>query len=49
AGFAGCAIALVHKDSIKQLEHEVSQAYLEKIGYAPSFYHVGISGGVTSL
>ncbi|MGW7910647.1 galactokinase [Staphylococcus xylosus] len=49
AGFAGCAIALVHKDSIELLEHEVSQMYLEKIGYAPSFYHVGISGGVTSL
>ncbi|PTI78636.1 galactokinase [Staphylococcus succinus] len=49
AGFAGCAIALVHKDSIKQLEDEVSQAYKEKIGYLPSFYHVGISDGVKIL
>lgn len=31
AGFAGCAIALVHKDSIELLEHEVSQMYLEKL------------------
>lgn len=49
AGFAGCAIALVHKDSVKQLENEVSKQYIERIGYAPSFYHVGISDGVKSL
>ncbi|MDG0843591.1 galactokinase [Staphylococcus equorum] len=49
AGFAGCAIALVHKESIKQLEDEVSKQYIERIGYAPSFYHVGISDGVKSL
>lgn len=46
AGFAGCAIALVHKDSIKQLEQEVSTIYQEKIGYAPAFYHVRISDGM---
>ncbi|WP_192978659.1 galactokinase [Staphylococcus equorum] len=49
AGFAGCSIALVHKDSVKQLENEVSKQYIERIGYAPSFYHVGISDGVKSL
>jgi len=49
AGFAGCAIALVHKDSIQQLENDVSKMYLERIGYTPSFYHVGISDGVKSL
>src|SRR5699024_2701629 len=49
AGFAGCAIALVHKDSIQQLENDVSKTYLERIGYTPSFYHVGISDGVKSL
>ncbi|GEQ05702.1 galactokinase [Staphylococcus gallinarum] len=49
AGFAGCAIALVHKDSIKQLESEVSQKYQDDIGYLPSFYHVGISEGVKEL
>lgn len=46
AGFAGCAIALVHKDSIKQLEQEVSTIYQEKIGYTPAFYHVHISDGM---
>lgn len=49
AGFAGCAIALVHKDSIKQLETEVSKKYQDEIGYLPSFYHVGISEGVKEL
>ncbi|MCG7338257.1 galactokinase [Staphylococcus sp. ACRSN] len=49
AGFAGCAIALVHKDSIKQLEAEVSKQYQDEIGYLPSFYHVGISEGVKEL
>lgn len=49
AGFAGCAIALVNKNSIQKLEDEVSTTYIEKIGYAPSFYHVGISDGVKSL
>ena len=49
AGFAGCAIALVHKDSIEQLESDVTAAYVERIGYEPSFYHVSIGDGVKSL
>lgn len=49
AGFAGCAIALVHKDHTAQLEKEVTEAYQNKIGYSPSFYHVTISDGVKSL
>ncbi|GEP79993.1 galactokinase [Staphylococcus carnosus] len=46
AGFAGCAIALVHKDRIKDLEEEVTKIYKDKIGYEPSFYHVDIGDGV---
>ncbi|MDC4434375.1 galactokinase, partial [Acinetobacter baumannii] len=38
AGFAGCAIALVHKDKIADLEAKVTKAYTETVGYAPSFY-----------
>lgn len=49
AGFAGCAIALVHKERIQQLEEEVTQIYANKIGYAPSFYHVNIGDGVKSI
>ncbi|MCD8915761.1 galactokinase [Staphylococcus simulans] len=49
AGFAGCAIALVHQSKIKALEEEVTRNYTEKIGYAPSFYHVNIGDGVKSI
>src|SRR5699024_6028110 len=49
AGFAGCAIGLVHKNQIQALEDEVSNKYIEKIGYEPSFYHVGISDGVKTI
>ncbi|MGV3244613.1 galactokinase [Staphylococcus sp. 11261D007BR] len=49
AGFAGCAIALVHKDKIKDLEREVTDKYVETVGYAPSFYHVDIADGVRTL
>jgi len=49
AGFAGCAIALVHKNQIQALEDKVSNKYIEKIGYEPSFYHVGISDGVKTI
>src|SRR5699024_6767311 len=49
ADFAGCAIALVHKNQIKALEDKVTKKYIEKIGYEPSFYHVGISDGVKTI
>lgn len=49
AGFAGCAIALVHRDPLQQLEEEVTKAYKDSVGYAPSFYHVRIADGVKSL
>ncbi|EKF8757612.1 galactokinase [Staphylococcus pseudintermedius] len=49
AGFAGCAIALVHKDKIADLEAKVTKAYTETVGYAPSFYHVDIANGVRTL
>ncbi|RIM38677.1 galactokinase, partial [Staphylococcus cohnii] len=45
----GCAIALVDKNSIQPLEDEVSKAYIDNNGYAPSFYNVGISDGVKAL
>ncbi|MHD0397024.1 galactokinase [Staphylococcus simulans] len=49
AGFAGCAIALVHQSKVKDLEAEVSRVYTNKIGYAPSFYHVNIGDGVKTI
>lgn len=49
AGFAGCAIALVHKDKIADLEEKVTEAYTKTVGYAPSFYHVDIANGVRTI
>lgn len=49
AGFAGCAIALVHQSKVQALEEAVTKTYQEKIGYAPSFYHVAIGDGVKTL
>ncbi|MBA8778468.1 galactokinase [Staphylococcus schleiferi subsp. coagulans] len=49
AGFAGCAIALVHQDKIKDLERIVTEEYTHTVGYAPSFYHVDIANGVRTL
>ena len=49
AGFAGCAIALVHQDKIKDLERIVTEEYTRTVGYAPSFYHVDIANGVRTL
>lgn len=49
AGFAGCAIALVHQDKIKDLEKQVTEKYVDTVGYAPSFYHVDIADGVRTI
>ncbi|ARJ50434.1 galactokinase [Staphylococcus lutrae] len=49
AGFAGCAIALVHRDKIAELEEKVTEEYTKTVGYAPSFYHVDIANGVRTL
>ena len=43
AGFGGCAIALVESTKVDKAKEQVSKDYIEKIGYAPSFYEVEIS------
>lgn len=45
AGFGGCAIALVDRKQVAELEATVKHAYQEKIGYAPSFYVAEIGQG----
>ncbi|PTK48987.1 galactokinase, partial [Staphylococcus nepalensis] len=40
---------LVHQSKVKDLEDEVSRIYTDKIGYAPSFYHVNIGDGVKTI
>jgi len=49
AGFGGCAIALVHKDSIDEVSNNIALAYKEKIGYEASFYIASIGDGARKL
>ncbi|AGC69246.1 galactokinase GalK [Thermoclostridium stercorarium subsp. stercorarium DSM 8532] len=45
AGFGGCTVSLVHKDSITEFIDKVGEAYEKKIGYAASFYISEIGDG----
>ena len=45
AGMGGCAIALVQKEYLDQVQTEIAQAYQQKIGYAPSFYLAEVGSG----
>jgi len=47
AGFGGCAIALVHKDSIDSFIANVQKAYTKKIGYAAGFFACESGDGVS--
>lgn len=49
AGFGGCAIALVHKDSVASVTKFASNIYESIIGYAPTFYYVEIGTGVHKI
>jgi galactokinase len=49
AGFGGCAIALVKKDSLDSFTKGVTEYYTAKIGYAPSVYSSHIGNGVGEL
>ena len=49
AGFGGCAIALVKKDSFDGFAEEVIAYYTNKIGYAPTVYQQSIGNGVGSI
>ncbi|WPU96647.1 galactokinase [Mucilaginibacter sabulilitoris] len=49
AGFGGCAIALVKRDSFDAYSQAVSDYYTQKIGYEPSVYSSLIGNGVGLL
>ena len=49
AGFGGCAIALVHKDSVQDFMRNVQNEYTEKIGYSGDFFACGAGEGVKEL
>lgn len=47
AGFGGCTVSIVKKDTVKDFEKYVGEAYARKIGYAASFYEATIADGIT--
>ena len=49
AGFGGCAIALVHKDSLEAFINNVQETYLSKIGYKAGFFVCKTGDGVARL
>jgi len=49
AGFGGCAIALVKKDTFENFSKKIIDYYSNNIGYAPSVYSSEIGTGVVEL
>lgn len=49
AGFGGCAIAIVEKESTEELIKQVGSEYESKIGYPAEFYIAEISDGAKVL
>lgn len=49
AGFGGCAIALVKKDSFNDFSFKITEYYTQKIGYSPSVYSSEIGDGVKEI
>lgn len=42
AGFGGCAIAIVEKKYLEQVQQKIQDIYTENIGYEPTFYIANI-------
>lgn len=49
AGFGGCAIAIVDKDTVDAFKQNVGRVYEETIGYAADFYIAEIADGPREL
>lgn len=49
AGFGGCAIAIVKNDAITTFKDQVEKEYIDRIGYAPTFYTASIGDGAKKL
>ncbi len=49
AGFGGCALAIVHRDSLEAAKKAIGDSYLDKIGYSASFYEATASDGPGEL
>lgn len=49
AGFGGCAIALVHKDSIEDFCNSVQEKYTKIVGYEAGFFACSSGDGVSKI
>lgn len=49
AGFGGCTVALVKKDSVDSFIENVGKGYKEKIGYEASFYIANVGNGTREI
>ena len=49
AGFGGCTVALVKKDSVDSFIENVGNGYKEKIGYEASFYIANVGNGTREI
>ena len=49
AGFGGCTVSLVHKDSVEDFVAKVGPAYEQIVGYKADFYDVDIADGATEI
>ncbi|MBD5131773.1 MAG: galactokinase [Clostridiales bacterium] len=46
-GFGGCTISLVKKNRVEEFKQNVQAEYEKATGYAPTFYDVAITDGIT--
>ena len=49
AGFGGCAIALVHKDTVADFMKTVGDEYKKVVGYEGGFFACSSGDGVNEL
>ncbi len=49
AGFGGCTVSLVHKDSLNTFQHDVSEQYILKTGIHPTFYIFQVGAGAREI
>lgn len=49
AGFGGCTVSLVKKDSVQQFILQVGKQYADEIGYPADFYETTIENGAEEL